>query len=312
MTGQPIHRDANMEAPTPVQSVRSVALPAVGRGEDLQLRISAPMAGDGLPIVLFSHGFGSSMDGYAPLADYWAARGFVVIQPTHLDAKRLGLAQEDPRRPLIWRTRVDDMRRILDNHDLIEQLVPGLEGRTNNELVAAAGHSFGGQTTSMLLGARMLGGGGDGEDMSDPRIRAGILLASGGRGGSDLSPFALEKTPYLDSGFHHMTTPTLVVAGDADRSPLTVRGPDWFADPFHLSPGGQALLTLLGGEHMLGGISGYEVTETTDENPERVAVVQKVTLAYLQKVLLNQAAPWSSVCGELAAGASDVGRIEQR
>jgi pimeloyl-ACP methyl ester carboxylesterase len=312
MTGQQIHRDANMEAPTPVLSVRSLALPAAGRGEDLQLRLSAPVLGDGLPIIVFSHGFGSSMDGYAPLADYWAARGFVVIQPTHLDAKRLGLAQDDPRQPLIWRTRVDDIRRILDNLDAIEARAPDLKGRANNELVAAAGHSFGGQTTSMLLGARMLGDGGDGEDMSDPRIRAGILLASGGRGGSDLSPFALEKTPYLDSGFDHMTTPTLVVAGDADRSPLTVRGPDWFADPFHLSPGGQALLTLLGGEHMLGGISGYEVTETTDENPERVALVQRVTLAYLQKVLLNQAAAWSSLCEELATGVSTIGRIEER
>ncbi|RWI50510.1 MAG: alpha/beta fold hydrolase [Mesorhizobium sp.] len=312
MTGKQIHRDANMEAPTPVQSVRSLALPAEGRGEDLQLRVSAPVLGDGLPVVLFSHGFGSSMDGYAPLADYWAARGFVVIQPTHLDAKRLGLAQDDLRQPLVWRTRVDDMRRILDNLDAIEVQVPGLKGRTNNELVAAAGHSFGGQTTSMLLGARMLGDGDDGENMSDPRIRAGLLLASGGRGGSDLSALALEKTPYLDSGFDYMTTPTLVVAGDADVSPLTVRGPDWFADPFRLSPGGQALLTLFGGEHMLGGISGYEVTETTDESPERVALVQKVTLAYLQKILLNRAAAWSSLCRDLAAGTSALGRIERR
>jgi pimeloyl-ACP methyl ester carboxylesterase len=312
MTGRPIHRDANMEAPTPVQSVRSLALPAAGRGEDLQLRVSAPVLGDGLPTIVFSHGFGSSMDGYAPLADYWAARGFVVIQPTHLDAKRLGLAEDDPRRPLIWRTRVDDMKRILDDLDLIERLVPGLEGRTDKGLVAAAGHSFGGQTTSMLLGARMLDPGGVGEDMSDPRVRAGILLASGGRGGSDLSPLAIEKTPYLNSGFDNMMTPTLVVAGDADVSPLTVRGPDWFADPFRLSPGGQALLTLLGGEHMLGGISGYEVTETTDENPERVALVQKVTLAYLQKALLNHATAWTSLCGELATGVSAVGRIEER
>jgi hypothetical protein len=33
---------------------------------------------------------------------------------------------------------------------------------------------------------------------------------------------------------------------------------------------------------MLGGISGYLVTETTDENPERVAAVQRLTCAYLQ------------------------------
>lgn len=309
MTGQPIFRDANMDAPCPIQSVRSLLLQAEGRGEELQLRVSAPVEGEGLPIVLFSHGFGSSMDAYAPLTDYWAARGFVVIQPTHLDAQRLGLAEDDPRRPLIWRIRVDDMRRILDNLGAIEERVPGLGGRTNREQVAAAGHSFGGHTTSKLLGARMLGAD---EAMSDPRIKAGILLASGGRGGSDLSPFAREKTPYLDSGFNDMTTPTLVVAGDADVSPLTARGPDWFSDPFRLSPGGQALLTLFGGEHMLGGISGYGAAETTDENPARVELVQKVTLAYLQKELLKRDVAWSALYEQFKRGLPGLGRIEQR
>ena len=285
-------RDANMDAPVPVLSVRGIKLAAPGRGEDLQLRISAPVTGDDLPIVLFSHGYGSSMDGYAPLANYWAAHGFVVLQPTHLDARRLGLAQDDPRRPLIWRTRVEDMKRILDDLAPVTKSLAGLDGRVNHGLVAAAGHSFGGQTTSMLLGARMLGTDGEGEDMSDDRVKAGILLASGGRGGADLSDLGRRITPYLNSSFDHMTPPTLVVAGDADHSPLTTRGPDWFADAYRLSPGKKALLTLIGGEHMLGGISGYEVTETTDENPARVAVVQRVTLAYLRTALQGGIPAW--------------------
>jgi pimeloyl-ACP methyl ester carboxylesterase len=303
-------RDANMSAPTPVLSARAITLPAPGRGEDLQMRISASATGDDLPVILFSHGYGSSMDGYAPLADYWAAHGFVVIQPTHLDARRLGLAHDDLRRPLIWRTRVEDMKRIMDDLGSIAHSVPGLNGRVNHGLVAAAGHSFGGQTTSMLLGARMLGSDGEGEDMSDRRIKVGILLASGGRGGSDLSPLGLQITPYLNSGFDHMITPTLVVAGDADHSPLTTRGPDWFADPYRLSPGKKALLTLFGGQHMLGGISGYEVTETSDENPARVAVVQRVTLAYLRSALLDDATAWPSACEALAGEPAPLGCVE--
>jgi predicted dienelactone hydrolase len=303
-------RDANMSAPLAVQSVRAIAIPAPGRGEDLQIRISAPMIGGDLPVILFSHGHGSSMDGYAPLADYWAAHGFVVVQPTHLDAKRLGLAQDDPRRRLIWRTRVEDMKRLLDNLVAIARSVPGLEGRLDHRLVAAAGHSFGGQTTSMLLGARMLGPDGEGDDMSDRRIKAGILLAAGGRGGADLSSLGRQITPYLNSGFDHMKTPTLVVAGDADRSPLTTRGPDWFADPYRLSPGSKALLTLFDAEHMLGGISGYEVTETSDENPARVALVQRMTLAYLRTTLLDDATAWASTCSELAEEALPLGQVE--
>lgn len=30
------------------------------------------------------------MDGYTPLAQFWAAQGFGVIQPTFLDSTRLG------------------------------------------------------------------------------------------------------------------------------------------------------------------------------------------------------------------------------
>ncbi|MGA1831259.1 alpha/beta hydrolase family protein [Rhizobium wenxiniae] len=311
MAGPPLLRDANIDMPVAIQSVRGLRLAASERGEDLQLRISAPVCGEKLPLVLFAHGHGSSMDGYAPLADYWAAHGFVVIQPTFLDARRLGLAVHDPRRPSIWRTRVDDMKRILDHLGIVESALLGLAGRTDRDLIAAAGHSFGGQTVSMLLGAQMVGDGDQCEDMSDPRIKAGILLASGGRGGAELSDLGRQITPYLNSGFTEMTTRTLVVAGDADQSPLTVRGPDWFTDPFHLSPGGEALLTLHGGEHMLGGISGYEVTETTDENPGRVAIIQEITLAYLRLALRNDRDAWTSACRKLEAQ-SEAARIQTK
>lgn len=308
----PSFRDANMDAPVPVQSVRSVRLPAPGRGEDLQLRISAPVEGTNLPIVVLSHGFGSSMDGYAPLADYWAARGFVVVQPTFLDALRLGLAPDDPRRATLWRIRVDDVKRVLDELATVERSLPGLAGRVDRTRVAAAGHSFGGQTTSMLIGARMVGDGGGGADLSDARIRTAVLFASGGKGGADLSALGRQITPYLDSTFDHMITPALVVVGDADNSPLTERGPDWFREPYDLSPGSKALLTLLGGAHMLGGISGYKVTETSDESPERVALVQQVTLAYLRCQLLGDEAGWTALCRDVAADPRAAGRIETK
>ncbi len=83
-------------APTPSVSVRPVVLPAPHRGDDLHVRVSAPVTGTELPIVLFAHGFGSHLDGYAPLIDHWASHGFVVLQATHLDSRRLGLAADTP------------------------------------------------------------------------------------------------------------------------------------------------------------------------------------------------------------------------
>jgi predicted dienelactone hydrolase len=96
------------------------------------------------------------LNGYAPLVNFWVAHGFVVIQPTFLDSRTLGLCPDDPRTPLIWRFRVEDMKRILDHLDLIEASVPRLKGRLDRSRIAATGHSFEAQTTGMLLGARVI------------------------------------------------------------------------------------------------------------------------------------------------------------
>src|SRR5690606_15549382 len=129
-----------------------------------------------------------------------------------------------------------DLTHVLDHLDVVEAAVPGLAGRVDHTRIAAAGHSWGGQTVSMLLGARVLGPSGEpGEDLSDDRISAGILLATTGTGGADLSPFAAEHFPFMNPTFAHLTTPTLVVAGADDDSPLSTRGSDWFTDPYTLS-----------------------------------------------------------------------------
>ncbi|WP_374229133.1 alpha/beta hydrolase family protein [Ktedonobacter sp. SOSP1-52] len=305
--------DVAMSAPTPVVSVKPVVLSAPGRGEDLHVRVSAPAIGHKLPILVFSHGFSLSLDSYGPLVDFWAAHGIVVMQPTHLDSGTLSLPPDDPRTPLIWRFRVEDMKRILDQLDLIEASVPGLSGRLDRSRIAAAGHSWGGQTASMLLGARVLDPeGGTGEDLSDSRIKAGVLLATPGQGGADLTPFAAEHFPFMHPSFADMTTPALVIAGDRDQSLLSVRGPDWFTDPYFLSPGGKSLLTLFGAEHSLGGIHGYNATGTTDENPERVALIQRLTWAYLRNAFDPEDSSWKASRTALMEGLNPLGRIESK
>ncbi|GAA3063121.1 hypothetical protein GCM10020254_03810 [Streptomyces goshikiensis] len=142
---------------------------------------------------------------------------------------------------------------MLDGLDVLEAAVPGLAGRLDRGRVAVAGHSWGAQTASALLGARVLGPDGlPGADLSDPRARAGVLLALTGLG-DDLTPFAVEHLPFMRPSFETMTAPALIVAGDNDRSRLSTRGPDWFTDPYVYSPAPKSLLTLFGAEHSLGG-----------------------------------------------------------
>lgn len=84
--------------PAPVVSVHPVVLVAPGRGEDLRVRVSAPAVGSNLPIIVFSHGSGSSALGYGPLADFWAAR--LRRYPTHppglQDGQRPAAGSPDP------------------------------------------------------------------------------------------------------------------------------------------------------------------------------------------------------------------------
>ncbi len=301
---------------TPVVSVAPVTLPVPGRRPDLRLRVSAPAVGTGAaPVLLFAHGFGSSLHAYGPLTDHWAAHGFVVLQPEFLDSRAVGLAPDDPRRPDLWRHRVQDAVRVLDALDEIETAVPEVRGRLDRDRVVAAGHSFGGQTAGVLLGLRVLdpATGAPAEpavDLPRVQVRAGVLLATAGRGGDALAPGAIEQLPWLDVDFSTMSAPALVVMGDADSSPLTVVGPDWCADPYRLSPPGKSLLALSGAEHSLGGIPGYDAAETTDADPARVAAVQTLSTAYLRSALDPADDAWTRAAADFAG--SPLGRIESR
>jgi len=207
----------------PVLSYGPFTMAVPGRLVDLQVKVSMPESGDNLPVILMSHGHGmatflSSLRGYGPLVDFWAAHGFVVIQPTHLDSTALGLREvDDPEAPLFWRTRATDMHHILDHLDEVEATVPGLAGRLDRDRIAVAGHSLGGNTASLLLGMRAVDpADGSETDLHDDRIKAGVVLAAPGVGDDGhLASFAAENYPvfkHLD--FSTMTAPALVIAGD--------------------------------------------------------------------------------------------------
>ncbi len=298
---------------TAVVSVAPVELSAPGRPVPLEVRVSAPATGSNLPVVVFSHGNGWNLDGYAPLTAFWASHGFVVIQPTHLDSRRNGFGFDHPVFSTIWTGRITDLKRILDQLHTIEAAVPGLAGRVDRSRVAATGHSWGSQTAQSLLGARIFDEAGHvGDNMSERRVTAGILFAATGVGGDDLHPFAQANFPFMRPSFHELTTPTLIVAGDHDQSKMSSRGPDWFTDAYTHSPGATDLLTFYGAEHALGGIVGYEVAETTDENPERVAVIQRMSTAYLRTALHVDASSWSAARDAFRDSTDPIGHVDSK
>jgi hypothetical protein len=244
-------------AATPIVAVSPVTLPAPGRIVDLELKVTAPTTGENLPVILYSHGGGlanflTSYRGAGPLVDFWAAHGFVVIQPTHLTSRGLLLDSSTPGAPAL---------RIY---------VP------------------------------------------DARVKAGIMLSSTGAGGDHLSGAAARFTSLRTAGFGDMTTQALVVIGDKDFTwELSSKGANYHADPYTFSPGPKSLLTLFGGEHLLGGVTGYDAAGTTDENPERVALIQRLSLAYLQSALYEGDPSWTEASAAFAE-LGDLGTIENK
>ena len=302
-------------------SVSPITLTTPQRKQPLELRITAPATGDQLPVIILSHGHGPSLyipskDGYGPLANFYAEQGFVVIQPTHANSKVAGFAADAPGAPLFWRARVEEMQLILDRLDDIEAQASAVAGRLDRNRIAAVGHSAGAHTVGMLLGARLTDPKDDSAtdvNLLDPRIKAGVLLAAPGNGGNNLSAYAREHFSELNPDYTHMTTPNLVVFGDADRSPhLTSRGADWHADPYHLSPGSNYLLTLFGARHGLGGVAGYDAKETDDEDPDRLAVTQRMTCAYLRSSLYKGDTRWAEACEALKTHAPQWGRVDSK
>ncbi|MGW7206954.1 alpha/beta hydrolase family protein [Streptomyces sp. NPDC054837] len=310
-----------MSTPTPVLSFSPVVLSVPGRPVDLQVRVSAPAAGTNLPVILLSHGHGpsnnlSSLNGYAPLANLWAAHGFIVIQPTHLTSRTLShLVADAPGAPDFWRSRAEDMTHILDQLDVIEHTVPQLAGRIDPTKITLAGHSLGGFTAALLLGAGLTDPDtGNLVHLAEPRIKAGVLLAAPGRGGEAFNGPMAQQWPIIGAvDFSTMTTPALIVAGDKDDPQhFTDMGPDWHTDPYTLAPAPKTLLTLFDAEHGLGGIAGYDAAETTDENPERVTALAHLTASYLHTQLHPNDPTWQTACEALLAGPDPVGQAESK
>lgn len=84
----------------PAVSIAPIRLMEPERGEDIQLRVTAPVDGDSLPVIVFSHGNGQSHHADGPLVNDWAADGFAVINPTHLDSRMRRSRRTTPAGPI--------------------------------------------------------------------------------------------------------------------------------------------------------------------------------------------------------------------
>lgn len=71
-----------------VVTVSDISLKDEARDKELAVVAVFPEAAGKYPVILFSHGAGSSNDRSLTLPNYWASHGFVVLVPNHSDARQ--------------------------------------------------------------------------------------------------------------------------------------------------------------------------------------------------------------------------------
>jgi len=279
-------------APAPVMVLDPVVLPAADGQRELLVRVTAPMVPHGrLPVILFSHGAGLSRAQYAPLVEYWAREGFVVLQPDHEDGVVDGFPPAVPPSDELWRTRILDLKRLAHGLSAIETAAPALHGHLDAGRLLAVGHSFGGHTVAALMGAKVWNARlGRFESFAEPSIKGALLLSppgAGGASGANLSEGFRARGGFLTVDWSALRGPIVTIVGSADdNKAMSPKAPEWHADLYRgsIAPD-QCLITLTGARHYLGGIVDPRRSGVEDADPARLAAVRNISLALFRSAL---------------------------
>lgn len=268
-----------VDGPGSVATVENIRVAVRGEERDLGLSAVYPAAPGPRPLVVFSHGGFCSNSDYQEIVHYWAARGYVVMMPSHPDAPSGGMTDRSDMIP-VFETRIRDMSLMLDRLDEIREKAPVLGGRIDTQRVAAAGHSMGALTASVVAGLQLTGPDGGTRDLRDPRFKVALLLNGPG-------PMA----PIAERGWAGLTLPLLVSTGTADQAQMAGPGAtwEWRLSTYGLSPPGDKFaLVVERADHFLGGwLCKRQASADAVPDVEALHAVQEVSTAFLDAYLKN-------------------------
>ena len=237
------------------------------RDKDLTLRITYPEAEGPFPVILLAHAVRRSREDFKPLAEHWAANGYVVLQADHADTGRMGAD---------WRDRARDMSFMIDSLAEIESKAPELASKMDATRIGVGGHLIGAYAACALAGMKGTGFGPGNEtaDFMDPRVDAALLLGPHGRG-QELN----------EKSWEEIDKPMLVAVGSRMPSRRTSNPAEWRTEPYRFAkPGDKYLLWI---EGMDGGYAGLCAGDEIDPAP--AAFVRDVTTAFWDAHLKSDA-----------------------
>jgi predicted dienelactone hydrolase len=271
-------------APVAAETVCEGRFVDAARGDRaVPVRVRLPDGDGRVPVVLFSHGLGGSLDAGTRWAQGWAAAGIATVHLQHPGSDQAlwrGLsgvqaieALRGGATPQQFVARLGDVRFVLDRLAQGGTIGACRLDRLDLTRVVMAGHSFGAQTTQAAAGQTFVTAGGE-VAFADPRLRAAIAFSP------SPSPTVADAT-----AFGKIAMPFLSVTGTDDAVPMLNRvTPADRTRPFAaMPPGGKYLLVLDGADHMI--FAGGELRRSKTANDARVeTVVGEATLAFLKAV----------------------------
>lgn len=175
-----------------------------------------------LPVILWSHGLGGSVDGAAFLSRFLASHGYVIIHLQHHGTdSSLWEGKEGHPWDIIRKMQIPrsaTMNRFYDVPFVLDQLPAWLENhpeigeQADLKTLGMSGHSFGALTTQVMAGMMFPDEKGRLVNMRDTRFTSGILYSPG--------PIAHLGLDDPDDVYGTINLPLLHITGTDDASPV--------------------------------------------------------------------------------------------
>ena len=276
--------------------IATLSVPLESR--EMSLRIIYPDRGGPYPIIVFSHGTFSSSEKYNLVVEFWAERGYIVILPNHLDANYGIVPRKTEDMIRIIDTRISDMSLILDNLDVIEQQNPGLEGKLNQDMITAAGHSIGTQVVLVNTGQRVRNPTNNYvTESSEDRFMAAVMLSDPGK---------MAMMP--DNAWKGATAPTFLSTGPEDYGLMGDgrRVAEYQNEILTLpknSTEDKYLLLIEDGDHYFGGLIHREVDKVPDY--DGLAIFNATSLAFMDAYTRDAKTAWAFLQPNILSSATD-------
>jgi predicted dienelactone hydrolase len=174
-----------------------------------------------LPVIIFSHGLGSSRDVYGYLGRYWAKHGYVSVHVQHAGSdiavwekfpisQRMDLLRRAASLPENFINRPKDVSFAIDELTRLNETDSQWNNRFDLHRVGVAGHSFGAFTALASVGEIFFRPDGEQVSLCDSRIKAAIAM----------SPPVFPNVEQREIAYSQIKVPCFHMTGTEDDSPI--------------------------------------------------------------------------------------------